>query len=109
MPGSRRARDAYLVLIVCLLLLTVEESVDVNHLQLAHAVGLRDDLLHLRVVWHQRLDQGWMRARHDALQLNLPGRWLALIFCAVRGVRIISGCWSCGVLAAAGGCATAAA
>ena len=76
----------HLVLIIGLLLLAVEERIDIYHLQLAHAVGLADDGLHLLIVRLQRLHERRVRARHDALQLNLPRGGLAVIFHVVCAV-----------------------
>ena len=51
-----------LVLILRLLLLAFEERVDVDHLQLPHAVRLCDDGIHLLRVWLQGLHQSRMGA-----------------------------------------------
>ena len=63
-----------LVLILRLLLLAFEERIDVANLQLAHAISLRNQLIHPLLVRLEGLDESRVRPARDALQFGLEGR-----------------------------------
>mmetsp|Transcript_19225 Transcript_19225/g.50537 ORF Transcript_19225/g.50537 Transcript_19225/m.50537 type:complete len:375 (-) Transcript_19225:36-1160(-) len=76
-----------LFLVLSLLLLTVEQVVDVDGLEVANALGLRYLRLEDLVVLREPVDEQGVCASHDALHLLLPGRAGAVVVVVVIFVR----------------------